>query len=236
MGLKLAIQQMPRQKLLAISFTIVAFIASAIILTIVHLNNIAYDTKTYADIPEYSRLKLPDESKKLLQAQIRNLLRNNFEISDTTKVTVDIREDTLIEKDKYYSFIVDVDAYEQTFAVTVDKTLKDKKVSSDGILIKCVKPELRKYPNAKCYAMYNSTDSIDLYFPYRETIAEDVQVNAFAREKLNHKEYVEVNVNSCGDKTLLDKGVESVKEHLKSYYVDIDKVEFYTRDLCEGGL
>lgn len=229
-------KRLPKRRLAYYLVLSALFFGIIIVIVVIHMNNVANDTRTYAAIDNYTKMKLPDESRKNVEAQLRNTLKMNYDIPDSEKVVATIREESFNENKYGYSFIVDIEKYQQTYMVTVEKILKEREQeSSDGIIISCTEPAVRKWPDVECKAAYNSSTSIELYLPHNSKTANGTYYWASNRQKANHQRYIGLDVEACGNESMVEDAKNDLKDYLKIYNIDADAYEFYVRDLCDGG-
>lgn len=115
-------------------------------------------------------------------------------------------------------FLVDVDAVKQTYTVSV--TWSDEKGATPAeILINCPPRSEMKYPDAMCYGMYDSTDSLDVYLPYivespYEDAAPDIYISG---DESTHT--IDVEVSTCD----VDGNKNKAVEYLRSTPLDLSK-------------
>lgn len=103
---------------------------------------------------------IPGEQREELERQLR-LLMADFDAPENEIITGVVREDTYLEdvdEITNASFIIDIDAYQQTYLVSV--SWSNEVVVPDGVLISCPDTDLMKYPGANCIAMYNDSQDV----------------------------------------------------------------------------
>ena len=231
MKIKEIISKIPQNK----RTIIIAALAFIVIITslafIAYFQSQSFNRKTYATITNYNS-SIPNAPRKNIEAQLRNNLAKIFDIDDNTKVEATIRENSTTINNNYITFLVDIDAYETTYRVSVERTdNSDGKKVSDGIIIRCPKNSELKYRDRKCVSLDNDSDSLDLYFPHEETIKNDIKVEMKLR-KTPGMPGIGAYVIACGEKSILDEAVKSTKKYLDDNDLDTKLYNIIPIDTC----
>lgn len=105
---------------------------------------------------------LPADMRENLQVQLRRLLTTHFEAPEDAMIAGAIREGTYRENTAgeitTATFVVDIDAYKQTYAVVMNWS--ETVELSDAILISCPDTSVMRYPDVTCIAMYNNSQDV----------------------------------------------------------------------------
>ena len=129
------------------------------------------DLSQVVDIVNYSEIEkeLPTDARDLLRNSLYDLLAAHFDVpNEANKVKAVVRIDTLeksiAEGSTGVSFIMDIDEYRQTYDVMV--SWFDDPDLPMNISVGCTRRDVAKFPEAMCYGMYDTSDSLELYLPY----------------------------------------------------------------------
>lgn len=106
---------------------------------------------------------MPEEIRIGLGEQLKNLLIQKEDAKVDEVIKGVIRNGTYeeaVENDiTSVTFLVDIDAYKQTYAVAA--SWSDKVEISDAITITCPNKEQSNYPTSFCKSMYNTTRDVE---------------------------------------------------------------------------
>ena len=236
MSLKDVSTNLGRNRRIAVLLVLLLFVGIVALVIVLYKRNEAYNTKTYASISNYNQQGLPSENKPNIEIMLRRLLANRFDITDETKITARIRDNSLLKFDEYYSFLVDVDEYKQTYRATISiesPIAKNKNISkdSDGIVLSCPKKKEKKYPDSPCIGMYNDDSDPNIYLPYYGTTSNGKEYTAKLR--LNDgKPTIGLYVVDCGEQKYLEEAKKLATKHLSEDGMDLSKYTFKTIDVC----
>lgn len=219
--------------------TIVLIVVVAIIIIAMNLSaKKRYDKIVEVEGYDSLGLSISAEMKEDLGAQLYYLLKNHFDSVDDSGVIVGaIRPETanytIEDSVEVVSFIVDIDEFEQTYNVTL--SWSDSYEMDDGILIECTKKALSKYPQAKCYGMYTNSDSIGLYLPNELTLDSGEQIiMEYGYTNEDGKEIVDIEVNSCGVKTVDELALSKAKSWIRMQGLDAEAFLYRVKPLYEN--
>lgn len=130
------------------------------------------------------------------------------------------------------NFIVDFDEIKESYAVAA--TWPDPDDGSPNINVSCPLLE-SKYPETPCSTEINSSSDIVGYLPYEGEV--DGKKYQIVGNYDSGKFYVEIQVDSCGDKALLDKVLVAAKQWISSIYLNPDDYLLYIPgDICSKTL
>lgn len=103
-----------------------------------------------------------NQTRENLEVQLRRLINENLDVPERALVSAVIRDGsyTLDEGEVMTAnFLVDIDEYKQTFLVSM--SWSDIVDVYNNVLISCPEPDLMKYPNVECIAMYDDTQDVE---------------------------------------------------------------------------
>ena len=185
--------------------------------------------------------RLPSSEWETLEIYIQRYIQevNNADISKP--ILAEIRPDSYLEKsnddsDIEVDFIIDIDELKVTYKVYHAYTTDKGKLVGDTI-INCPAYSQLKYQEQECEGMFGSTaKNIELYLPYEGKIKSGEPFYVSYKYYTNGEPYIEVAINSCGDKKILDQALELTKEYLQSNSVNPDDFIFEVPSrFCPGG-
>ena len=164
-----------------------------------------------------------------------------FELVDLPAGTAVIRPETLeSETDSgivNVSFILDVDRFQQSYRAYLAWSEDQKTWLPEDTLVECAEVQLSKYPDVLCYGMYMNSDSIELYLPYFGKIDTGEEYTVKQRYYADGGPYLEIAIDSCGDKKILDAALADVKKWLINNKLDPEKYAFEVPShYCPGGV
>lgn len=236
MGLREAATNFRRNRKIAVLIALLLFVGLVALIIVWYIQGELYKTKTYATISNYSQQGLPSENKPNIEIILRRVLAKQFDISDETKVTARIREDSLLKFDEYYTFLVDVDEFKQTYQATISiesPIAKSKNISkdSDGIILSCPKKKDKKYPDSPCVSMYNDDSDPNIYLPHKGTTSNGKEFTAKLRVN-DGQPTIGLYVVDCGEGIYLEEAKRLATKHLTEEGMDLSKYTFKTIDVC----
>lgn len=227
---------------------LIIVVALLVIITVVVVMNLSpkrrYDKIVEVKGYDNLGLSIPVETKEDLGAQLYYLLNSHFEsIDDLDEIIGVVRPETasynIEEGVETASFILDIDKFEQTYNVTLSWS-KSYEID-DGILIECTKKTESKYPQAKCYGMYTSSDSIRLYLPNELTLDSGEQIiMEYGYTNEDGKEIVNIEVDSCGVRTVDELALSTAKSWIRMKGLDTEAflykmIPLYNNCISSGG-
>ena len=225
--LKSFLGENPLKKLAIIFGSLVAFI---ILITIVVIK--VNDPKVQVSFPE--KTNIPDSELTKVRRNLYGVIKENSTDFNSHKIFEGTaREYQEQQKDKSTSatFIVDFDDIKQSYFVSV--FWPDPDNGAPNIIISCPLSN-SKYPETPCKTESNSSIEIADFLPYDGKL--DSGENYTITYKYSGSDpYIEVQINSCGNKTLVSSALKSAKEWLKSVNFNPDDYKIFAPiDLCDG--
>lgn len=180
----------------------------------------------------------PDDYEKTLLAQIYAVAKDSLP-ADTDENTfihdAEIRKDSFTENKENgvtsTHFLLDIDSLKMTYAVDFAWSKDKKKILSDSIVVNCPPISEMKYPETKCYGMYNNTSSPELYLPYT-AFTDDGQIKY--QVTLSEDLYIiNIYTNACNDKSLENEYKEEALKWLKSTPINYQNYSLYYNNVCK---
>lgn len=211
----------PKAVFIGLSAVIALFIIIIIALSITlssHLPD-AVKVSNFADLQE----SLPSDIKNRLNAQLYYLLSLHFDVPErSNSVNAVLRSDTYqktLDGDvENASFLVDIDAYKQSYLVHLSWS-NTAKIPND-VLIECAPRDLSKYPDETCYGMYYDSASPYIYLPYEGTLPSGEPFTAEFGYQIDSEVHIDIFIEDCGDPQNKDVAVQTVKDYLSSNGLD----------------
>lgn len=205
--------------ILALSFIIVILIISivAIITNRLH-NTTSTESANYFAVKNYDDLSIniPTQAQESLNSQLYHLLSSHFNLSPSAKTIGTIRPDTVKSLGSSASFIMDIDAYQQSYNIKLAWSDQPDSIPADAV-IECATRDQSKYPDVPCFGMYYNSDSPALYLPYNGTLPSGASFSATFSHMDNYQNnYIIVSVQDCGSSSLKDAAVSAVKKYLRT--------------------
>ncbi|MDO4746947.1 MAG: hypothetical protein Q4A70_01200 [Candidatus Saccharibacteria bacterium] len=135
------------------------------------------------------------------------------------------------ENEKKAEFIVDIDSLHYSFDVTLSwrKDSGDSEPEDPDILIECPHYLDVIYKDKKCIAQ-SPQAQLARYLPYYDYVGDKkyaVDFRIFDGEK-----YLRVEVSTCGDESLRESVIDSIKKWLKTIYLDPNDYKMELIDIC----
>lgn len=221
-------QTNPIKKLIIIigSFLAIIFL-SFIIFSIITEPKVSISFSEKNSIPNSELTKVRKNLYGIIQDN-----STNFDSNKTFKgVARDYQEKTENNKTGSATFFVDFDDIEQSYFVSL--FWPDQNDGSPNIVISC--PLLdSKYPNTPCKTESNSSSELINYLPYSKTLDSGEEYTVTYKYN-NSDTYIEVQINSCGNMTLVESALTSAKEWIKSLNFNPNNYQIYApTNLCDG--
>lgn len=194
---------------------------------------------------------IPDDLRTDIYKNVFNIAKlNSSELDDSTiaNATANIRDNTF--KNWYDSktgikkgeFIIDIPKISQNYKVQYSWNSKNSEDNSGyRDYINCLKPDEYAYGFYPCLDLYDDLSDKNIAYlenilPYNSYIDSDVAVHVGDIEYTNGGDrIVLVEVNSCGDKTVLNNGLKAFKDYVNQY-LNVDDYTYKSADLCDGGI
>lgn len=236
--------EQPKQnpkKILWISLIVISLILVISITVISNIVNRKIKTEEIVEIENYTTFEdnLPQEAKDNLRLSLYYHLFEFFEVPKNEKsIKAVIRENSYEKFEKNNTttatFIIDIDDYEQTYKAFI--AWKDNTDFPMDITIGCPDSSYSKYMDSTCKSSYDISDSIMYYLPYENTISTGEVFTVRQRNYYDGEKYLEIAINSCGDKKILNEALEKTKQWIYSKHINPDtyKYEMPTH-YCPGG-
>lgn len=225
--LKKFLGEKPLKKLAVIFASLLAFI---VILSIILIK--INDPKVKINFSE--KTNIPGSELTKIRSNLYGVIRDNSENFDQNKVFEgDARNYQESKKDKTSTatFIVDFNDIKQSYSVSV--SWPDPETGAPNIIISC--PLLdSKYPETPCKTESNSSTELVSYLPYTKTLSSGEEYIILYKYS-NSEPYIEVQINSCGNKTLINTALNEIKEWIKSIHINPEDYKIFAPiDLCDG--
>ena len=157
----------------------------------------------------------PNIDKTILEEQLKNVVLKNPDINEKDISTATIREGSYSEQTKdnvtTAHFIIDLDSIKQTY--TVSFSWSDNVNIPNSTYIECPTLKENKYPDSKCIGMYTTSDSPELYLPYKGTTVSGLSYQISLKYYNGGGEYLEVSTKDCQN---LEDAKKAAEEWLKT--------------------
>ena len=207
--------------------TLIAVIVVAIVAII--------NSEPKVEISFSEEVDIPGGELKRVRAKLVNVIRNNtidFDSGIVYKGSARDYTESSVDDFKTANFVVDFDSISESYAVSV--TWPNPDDGAPNIIISC--PLLNsKYPETPCFTEVNSSSDIVGYLPYSGKLASGEEYKIVGRYDDNGELYVEVQVNSCGNETIMDMALTAAREWIFKIYLNPDDYLLYVPgDICEN--
>lgn len=178
-------------------------------------------------ITNYSALpvEVPSSAQADMDAQIYYVLKNHFDVPDSRHtIEATLRPDTYqsisVDGLNGAEFIVDVDAYQQTYRIKLIWS-DDPDTYPGESSVECVPKTESKYPDVMCYGQYYDSNSPQIYLPYTDQLESgEIFVASRVYQDPAGQTVIEISVPNCGDQTIKDAAIAATKSYLKSAGLD----------------
>lgn len=189
------------------------------------------DIVNYDDLP----VQPPDNTKDELTASLYYLLDEYFDAPDQShSIKATLRPETLeqqeIDNINSMSFIVDVDAYQQSYQVTLSWTA-DGTILPENTSVECASHDVSKYPSSVCHGQFYDSTSPYLYLPYEGTLATGQTYSANYLYEDEAGAHVSVSVDVCGAPSASEAALSAIESYLASKGVDVDSIQYDVRSV-----
>lgn len=235
---------LPTSSKIIIIFVPLSFLIIVALIILLYFITLSPSPSSIITIVDYNSLpiSIPQEKRDELSSQVYYLLTENFDVPEESNATTAVIRpetftDTSNDSISTVSFIMDIDAYQQSYQAYVSWSNTGEWLPED-ILIECAENSLSKYPNVPCYGMYFNSDDIDLYLPYTGTIENGLEYTIKTRYYPDGEPYLEVAIDSCGNQTILDQALAAAKAWLTSNQLNPNDYTFEVPShyCADGGL
>lgn len=143
------------------------------------------------------------------------------------------------EKINTVDFVVDIESIRQSYNIHVEWSNDKNSSSGYPYVIRCLDDSQEKiYPEFACTDDFTASDyeAINSYLPYWGKTKNGYDYTIKMQKYTDGEKYLEVDIDSCGDKVLMDEALESAKSWVESQGLEQDAFPYYVPDdLCEGG-
>ena len=214
-----------------VSISSLIFISLIIIISIILINN----SKSNINIDTTgTKISVPASEMKRVYNKLSGTIKNNLDDFDENKEykgTIDQYEEKLGEKKNTATFLVNFDEIKQSYRVNV---MWPNAQNMSDISITCPIQD-SKYPDTPCKTEANSTSDISSYLPYYGTLDSGQNYTALYRYT-GDKPFIEVDIDSCGDVSLINLALTKFKAFLsEKHFNPKDFNIFAPNSLCDGG-
>lgn len=158
-------------------------------------------------------------------------------VTDNTKAL--IRNSSYIEEEtdngKKYNFIVDIDDYHATYKVGFH--IVNGKGFYENPNVECPEPDLMKFQDTECNVNGTSTFTVTVgsHLPYSFNLDTGELVTLSSRYSSQGEEYVEAEVSSCGDQSIIDKTKLAISDWIESIGYNPTNYKIEIPEFCDGG-
>lgn len=218
---------------------IIIFGTPIILILIIVVISIILMNQPHVSIKNFNEVKstLTSAEKQNIEKSIFSLLEyNNDNPSSKTVTEAYIQADSYSENTDNgtlsVNFDVDIDQYERTFSVVFNR----EKGTAGQAYTNCAKLPMNKYPEHRCISESYDSNDISVYLPYYGNLTGGLNYTIRQTYYQNGDPYLQISVNSCGDKSIQDAALKATKDWVKSLYLDPDSYTYYViPNLCDGG-
>ena len=251
------LQSIIRNPFLLFGFFIAIIIVVVIVsLAVSHWQNSHDNQITINNLNNYVT-DVPDTTRaEIYNAAFRAAQSNSAGQTDETLSSADaaIREGSAVSSFNpttgLYSgnFIVDIPSLKQSYRIYYewlsDRATSPIRLGDYTTSVTCLHPDEYIYDFYPCIAPNEDVSTTTLSYlnnilPYNGYVNNDT--NSDAAIHANHVEnttggdpFVRVNVNSCGDQSILESGLETFKQYIKDHQLNPDDYTYKLNDLCDG--
>lgn len=201
-----------------------------VVVAVIYANNVEPKVKIVFE----NTVNIPSDELMAIRKKMVGVIEGNTEAFDDNTIYVGkargYQEET-IDGETTATFVVDFDEIKQSYQVEV--TWPNPDDGSPNIYITC--PLLdSKYPETKCATEFNSSADIISYLPYSGMLSSGKEYTVIPNYEYGML-YLEIRVDACGDKTILDKTSEAVRDWLNTINFDPDDYVLYVvPNICNG--
>ena len=217
-----------------IMFGIVAIVAILVLIVVGIVISLPAEPKVNLDFDVDTNI--PAQELRKIREKLFSVIGSNTENFDE-KATYDgiVRnyEETLEDDSNEATFIVDFDGIKQSYEVMA--IWPDPNDGTPDVMVSC--PILNsKYPETKCKTEVNSSTDIAEFLPYTGKLSSGEEFTLTYKYDANGNMYLEVEVDSCDNKAVVDAAVVAAKEWIRQIYLEpSDYLIYAPTNVCSTG-
>lgn len=237
-----------KRLIIILGFPLIIIIVS---LTLLFFQSFNDKKITVIDLPE----DIPKHTREEIESAVFSIAEKNKPANSDINLSIikgKLRTNTLkTDYEKIHSihsgtFIVDLEEIQQSYRIIynyIGKETKDPDFRLDlSVKPYClIKPDL-VYPSFPCHNPFNANDTETAHeailqaLPYSITVnGSELHVETY--DYADGTPYLEISMNSCGNKDLLDLGTKKVKTWIKDTLgLDPKSFSYEIRDKCDDGI
>ena len=230
--------------LMTIGMVAVLGLIAGLIALLVHVSTRRYDVVRVSNFGELA-YRVPDRAQEEFGGYLYHLLRQYFEVpGDGSTISAKLRPETLVvsvtEDIDTVEFIVDVDDYKQSYKAVLSWSDSGAELA-ESARIECTTRAESKFPEADCYGMNTTSNSVEPYLPH------ELHLNSGERVELDYgfttsegNDIVVIRVGSCGNKEVEDEALSRAQEWIQKQGINDENVVYkvepgYTNCVLRGG-
>ncbi|MBQ2660973.1 hypothetical protein IJF93_02780 [Candidatus Saccharibacteria bacterium] len=221
--------------------TFLLFDLIVIVVAVVILTRPAPGEDSHVEITNFDEVAAVPED---YQTNVQNLIWKAIESNDVFKDVV--FTDAVVRADSYNEvtngevvtakFIVDIESMHYSFAVTASWQKGNTNVDDKSIYVECPHYLDVIYTDTKCIAM-TPEEQVGRYLPHYDYVGDGRLLSVTMRQYDTFQEragepYLAIEVNACGNESLLEAGKTATVKWLKSIYLDPNDYYMETLDVC----
>lgn len=175
-----------------------------------------------------------------LEGFIWQSLKNTQGFDDDKEVTVLVRPSSFVKTEQEgisnYSFLIDIDEFKATYAVSF--ALMQGKGFYESPLVECPAPEQMKYAGVSCQGEKTSTLTVTVgkSLPYYFNLASGELVTVTRSTDEAGEDFLQVRVSSCGDAAAVVVAArQGVEEWISSLGYAPSDYQIKIPEFCDGG-
>lgn len=181
-------------------------------------------------------VSIPGGEIKKIRQKLAKVISNNTEnFSSKIEYVGNARDyqESLGSENNMASFIVNFDAISESYAVEITWPVIDENIPNINISCALLNG---KYPETPCETEINSSKDIFGYLPYTGKLDSGEEYNIVVGYD-NGKMYLSIQVNSCGDTTILNEALLAARKWISSINFNPDDYLLYVPgDICDTEL
>ena len=164
--------------------------------------------------------EMPMGSRENIERRLCLSLKEQFRLSDCMGVTANVRHSSAEYNEdenelSSVKFLVDIDSFKQTYKIE-NWWAKEIEVPDD-VSINCPIKEYLKYPEEGCFSNDTVYGPLDSYLPITLTLPSGIEATVGSSYYDDDGNAIlMVNVNSCGDKSIINSARKAVDDWLVS--------------------
>lgn len=194
------------------------------------------------NFPRSLKVILNDQLTAAVKKNLNHQTSDNFKLPSAT-----IRPETLLTDYKkstnihFGSFIIDFAEIKHSYFISYEfsKNEDNPHLSSYPIIISCPQSNLNIY-NFKCQSpdSYGEPNSpfyqLDNHLPYYANTITNHPIMIISREYNQGDKYLEINIDSCDNKSIIAEATEVIKKWLSSFNLELENLPHQIRNLCNS--